>query len=104
MEKASWRGVHPIASLDGSSPIEFHIVSSQEDYLDLNDASLYVKMKIVKADGSAVDPKTHNPFTPNLALSSLFSDVSLFLNGTLCEGGHHLYPYKAMLTSLLQFD
>jgi hypothetical protein len=60
-------------------------------------------MKIVKTKGDDMDA-TLKPYTTNLALASLFSDVSLTLNETLVEGGHHLYPYKAMMASLLQFD
>lgn len=103
MERATWVDVHPLSSLDGSGPVEFSIVGTQDEYLDLNDTALYVKMKIVKLDGSKFDA-TLKPYTANLTLSSLFSDVSLSLNDTTIEGGHYLYPYKAMMSSLLQFD
>ena len=104
MEKASWRDIHPIASLDGNGPVEFHVISSQ-DYLDLNDSILYVQICVEKADGTKLDAAgTNKAYLSNLTLASLFSDVSLTLNGTLVEGGSHLYPFKSMMMCLLQFD
>jgi hypothetical protein len=41
---------------------------------------------------------------PANPLSSLFDDIRLSLNGTTVEGGYHLYPYKAIMTSLLQLN
>ena len=103
-EKALWADIHPTSSIEsGSGPIEFLISGSQEDYLDLNDTILYLRLKVVKSLGSdlAIDTKI---YPANLLLASLFDDVSLTLNGTMIEGGHHLYPYKAIMTSLLQFN
>ena len=103
MERAMWIDVHPAGSLDGNGPIEFCFMGTQEEYLDLNDTMLYVKLKVVKKDGSALAGGAHA--TPaNLTLAALFSDVSLSMNDTVLEGGHFLYPYKAMMTSLLQYN
>jgi hypothetical protein len=101
-EKALWCDIHPTSSID-SGPIEFHIAASQDEYLDLNDTILYIRLKVLKSTGGelAADTKI---YPANLLLSSLFDDVSLSLNGTTVEGGHHLYPYKAIMTSLLQFN
>jgi hypothetical protein len=103
MERATWVEVHTTAFLEGNGPIEFSIVGSQEEYLDLNDTVLYVRVKLVKSDGGNLDAAMR-PFTANLALTSLFSDVTLSLNDTIVEGGHYLYPYKSYMSDLLQFD
>jgi len=103
MERGTWVDVHPLASLEGSGPVEFNIVGTQDEYLDLNDTALYVKVKVVKSDGSSLDA-TAKPYSTNLTLAALFSDVCLTLNDTVVEGGHYLYPYKAMMSCLLQFD
>jgi hypothetical protein len=103
-DRALWADIHPTSAIDtANGPIEFHISGSQDEYLDLNDTILYVRLKVVKAIGSdlSVDTKI---YPANLLLASLFSDVTLTLNGTVIEGGHHLYPYKAMMTCLLQFN
>jgi hypothetical protein len=95
--------VLPIASLEGSGPVEFNIVGTQDEYFDLNETALYVKIKVVKNDGSNLDAAA-KPYPTNLTLAALFSDVCLTLNDTVVEGGHNLYPYKAMMSCLLQFD
>jgi hypothetical protein len=103
VERALWADIHPTAALDGVGPVEFHIAGSQEEYLDLNDTILYLRVKAVKTNGSDLDAATK--IRPsNMLLATLFADVSLTMNGTVVEGGHQLYPYKAMMTSLLQFD
>jgi len=103
MERSLWVDVYPIASLDGNGPIEFAFMGTQDEYLDLNDTLLYVKMKVTKTDGTNLDA-TSNTTPTNLTLASLFSDISLTMNDTIIDGGHFLYPYKAMMSSLLQFD
>jgi hypothetical protein len=103
MERAAWVDVHPVASLEGSGPVEFNIVGTQDEYLDLNDTALYVKVKVVKNDGTVMEA-TMKPYPTDLTLAALFSDVCLTLNDTVVEGGHYLYPYKAMMSCLLQFD
>ena len=103
MERALWVDVYPISSLDGSGPIEFAFMGTQEEYLDLNDTLLYVKLKVTKADGSNLTAA--GTLVPtNLFLSALFSEITLTMNDTVVEGGHYLYPYKVMMSSLLQFD
>ena len=58
---------------------------------------------MTKADGSNLTAA--GTLVPtNLFLSALFSDITLTMNETVVEGGHYLYPYKAMMSSLLQFD
>ena len=45
---------YPLNSVNGVSPIEFHIPGNSEDYLDLNDIRLYLKLKVAKVDGSPI--------------------------------------------------
>lgn len=103
MTRSVFVDIYPLTSLDGSGPIEFHLMGTQDEYLDLNDSMLYIKMKVLKSDGT--DLAVNADAVPaNLTLDALFSDVSLTLNDTLIEGGHHLYPFKSILTSVLQFN
>ena len=46
---------YPISSISSSGPIEFEIPCSAEDYIDLNDIKLYLKVKVTKADGTKID-------------------------------------------------
>jgi hypothetical protein len=103
-EKAHWADVHPTSAVTGAGPIEFQVVgSARDEYLDLNDTILYLRIKITKSNGTDLDDAT-KVYPTNLLLSSLFSDITLSLNDTVIEGGNGLYPYKSMMTSLLQFN
>ena len=54
IESATFVEYHPISSLSDGAPIEFEVGSSGDDYIDFNDSQLFVRCKIVKADGSAI--------------------------------------------------
>ena len=95
VEKGQWIDIHPINSISGTSPIQFEITGAEHDYLDLNDSQLFVKFKINNIPaGSAIC---------NFGLHSLFSDIRVTLNDTQIEGGSFLYPYKALISTLVQY-
>lgn len=94
---------YPLNSVNGVSPIEFHIPGNSEDYIDLNDIRLYLKLKVTQADGkdiSAADKVGLN----NLAISTLFQDVSLTIGETQIEGGQMCYPYLGYFNTVMQFQ
>ena len=92
----------PITSITAGGPIEFHIPGNTEDYIDLNDIYLHLKVKIVKASGAAIDAADKTGLI-NLPISSLFQDVSLTVGETQIEGGQQNYPYVGYLNSITQF-
>lgn len=94
---------HPLTSLSTGGPIEFHVPGSVDEYIDLADTQLLVRVKIVKKDGSAIDVSTDKVCLVNQAISSLFQDVFLTIGDTQVEGGQHCYAYNGYLSSLLQF-
>ena len=106
LEHAQWVDVHPLNNVSsGNAPIEFSINSSPDEYLDLNDMMLYLRCKVVKADGSDVATAEASTAAPvNNWMHSLFSDVKLCFGSTQIEGGVHMYQYKAYLKNLLQFS
>ena len=103
MDRALWVDIYPVASLDGNGPIEFCFMGTQDEYLDLNDTMIYVKLKVTKKDGTAL-AATSVATPANLTLAALFSDITLSMNDTVIEGGNFLYPYKSIMSSLLQYD
>ena len=70
------------------------------EYIDLRRSRMYVKCKIVKADGS---PLAANEKTGiiNLPLQSLWSQIDTFMNGKLVSLNTSYYPWKAYLKLLL---
>ena len=69
-------------------------------YTDFNDSFIYVKFKIVTKAGTDIG-NSNKVALSNLAISSLFKDVSMQINGVKIEGENQLYPYKAYLYNLL---
>jgi hypothetical protein len=95
--------IYPLNNVKNSTgPIEFFIQGSSEDYIDLDNTLLCMKVKVTKSDGKAL-ANADKVFPVNNWMHSLFSDVTCILNETSIEGGTHMYPYKAYLTNLLLY-
>ena len=94
---------YPVSSVTSSGPIEFYIPGNSEDYIDLNDIKLYLKIKVTKADGSKIDEAADFVALNNLAIASLFQDASLSVGDTQVEGGDMNYAYNGYLKTVSQF-
>ena len=113
IEKGHWVQYHPIANASDGGPVEFLISGSGDDYLDLSETRIYVKVKIVNSDGkklsavnkvastdsSAPSNKTVGPV--NLFLHSLFSQVDVSLNERIVSSSDNTYAYRAYIETLL---
>lgn len=101
---ASFSDYYPISDTKSNrAPIEFYIPASQDEYIDLNDTSLYLSCRVLNTDGSVLTQEV-DICTTNFFMHSLFKDVSLSLNDIVVEGGDNLYQYRAVMNSLLLFD
>ena len=70
--------------------------------MDLARTQLFVKAKITKANGAALDPNEQvGPV--NLFLHSLFSQVDVSLNERLISPSTNTYPYRAIIETLLNY-
>jgi len=102
IESGTFVEYRPISSLTDGAPIEFDVTSSGDDYMDLANSFLHVKVKIVRANGNELDAAdTVGPV--NNLLHSLFSQVDVSLNGTLITNSTNTYPYRAYLENLLSY-
>ena len=98
--KGQWIEYHPLSNTTDSGPIEFDV--SGEEYLDLARTLLFLKAKITKANGTALD--LNEQVGPvNLFLHALFSQVDVSLNERLISPSTNTYPYRAMIETLLNF-
>ena len=102
IESASFAEYHPISSLSDGGPIEFEFSSSGDEYIDFNDSQLYLKVKIVKADGSNIAADAKVGFVNN-ALHSLISQVDISFNGTQITDSTNTNPYRAEIETRLSF-
>ena len=79
IRKGQWIEYHPLSNITDSGRIEFNVSGTGEEYLDLARTQLYVKAKITKANGNALDAGIQvGPV--NLLLHSLFSQLDVSLN------------------------
>ena len=81
-------------------PLEFHMQTSPDEYIDLGRTKLQLTLQIPKRSGAALteDAKVT---TANLLLHTLFSQVDCKLNSTLVTANVGTYPYKAYLEMIL---
>ena len=52
IEKNTYVEIPPLSAISDTGPLEFFIAGHGEDYTDLNNTLLYLRLKITKPDGS----------------------------------------------------
>jgi hypothetical protein len=88
--------------LDGPMILRICSQWSGDNCISLVNAYFFVEAQIVNTDGSDSDPDTEvGPV--NLWMHSLFSDVSVSLNGKLVSPPTSMYPYRAYIETLLSY-
>ena len=91
---------YPKTHPSGGGPIEFEIPGNAEEYIDVNNTRIHIRLKVVKGDGKDIAAADKVALT-NLPIASLFSDVTLTLHNTQVDGGQTAYPYIAYFNTLL---
>lgn len=102
IEKYSFIEIPPVSSITDRGPLEFHISASGEDYLDLNDTFLYMRVKITNADGSNLAADADVGFI-NYPGCTLFSQVDIMLGDRLISQSSNTYPYRGIIECLLNY-
>jgi len=92
--------IKPIATVD-QNDLQFLVPGDNETYID-QDIKLYVRGKIIGADGKDLDNSDFTAGTNNF-LNSLFSQCSISLNGVNITPASELYPYRSYLETLLTY-
>ena len=103
MQESQWVEHFPIASLTNNAPIEFIIPPQTEHWTDLSQSYLYVKFKIIKADGHALDADS-NVAPVNNFFHSMLNSVDLYLNNKLISSNSDTCPYRAYIENLLSYN
>ena len=92
----------PVSQISENGPIEFSIPGNA-DYIDLKKSLLYIKTRIVHADGSILN-KDEKVGPINNFLHSIISQVDISLNGKqFNSSGGATYGYKAYIQNLLNY-
>lgn len=78
------------------TPIEFHIQASPSQFIDLRQSTLYLQVKILKADGTALT-SSDSVSTINLLLHSLFSECEIILNQKTINSANGFYHVRSYI-------
>ena len=100
LESGSWDTYYPISTVTDTGPIEFNIPGDGVEYLDLASTQLYIRAKILKANGNALGAQSF-PGPVNNWMHSLFEQIDVSLGGTVISSSDRMYPYRAYLENLL---
>lgn len=93
----------PITAIETYSELKFSIKGSGDRYLDLNDISLNIKLKLVKSGGKPyANGDTEQPGIVNNILHSMFQNCSVTLNGKRVTTSEY-YGYRSYLEKLLNY-
>ena len=103
VEAGDWVPYKPVASINDDAPIEFHVPSHSEEYLDLSQTLIYIRAKILNADGTALAAEVKVAPVNNF-LHSMFSDVTVSLNQKMVSSTSNLYPYRAYIETLFNYN
>ncbi|XP_041357559.1 uncharacterized protein F54H12.2-like [Gigantopelta aegis] len=89
-----------MSPITDSSPVDFLISNGGSDYIDLRRTRLHMKLKVVHVDGTDLHDTEH--VAPvNILLSSLWSQMQVYLQNQLVSEYNTLYAYKAYIQTLL---
>ena len=102
VESGFWVEHHPISTLTDSAPVEFVVNGSGEEYTDLAETYLHLRVKVTKSDGTALTD-TDYVAPSNFFAQALFSQVDVSLNGNLTTPSQNTYPWRCYLESLLSY-
>ena len=102
VDGSQWVEHSPVSTITSSSPIEFIVSGSGEDYMDLNNTLLEVKACIKTTNDSPVDAAV--AVAPiNNTLHSLFSQIDVSLNDVNVSSATTTYPYRAYIETHLNY-
>lgn len=105
IENSHWVQLKPINSLTDNSPIEFSIIGSGEEYLDLAHTLLYVRVSLRHpeeiTDAAKAVLKKVGPV--NNFMHSLFTQVDVSFNRQPVSPPNNAYAYRAYIETLLNY-
>ena len=95
--------IAPLTALSSTSgSVEFSVSGDGEEYIDLSDLRLYVRVKVENADGKTAIADDDVELV-HLWPQALFRQCDVFLNGVLVTTSSSMYPYTAYMSTLLSY-
>jgi len=99
----SWMEIRPLNSIEERAPVDFHIDGTSEDFIDLADTYLKVKVRITSANGEAGYGVDDQVAPVNLLIQSMWSKLDVSFNGKRISSSGHTYPFRAYIETALNF-
>ena len=112
ISSSNYVNYHPTTSISTGASVEFVIISSPENYVDLKNTILYVKNKIIKKDGSNIDPPVAGQAISDEAIvvpinyyhATQFKNIEVYINGRLVSSNDNMAPYRSYLENFLSYS
>jgi len=106
IESYAFEDIYPKDSINGynKSHIEFDIIGSEDEYIDMNDIMLTIKIKAVDESGKDITVDIAKLTPSNYLFHCLFKDMTLFLNNTKIEDTNDSYYQKAIIETTLNLS
>lgn len=102
--------IHPTVSISQTDTLQFSWEGGNDEYLDLQQSTLYISGKIVADDGTALTEKTgattnqySKVYPVNYPIASFFKSLEVWIGGKLIGSSSNLYPYRAYLETVLSY-
>src|SRR5207253_8005421 len=94
----------PVATLSANQVIDFVVPASVDEYVNLANTLLYLKLKVKKnATTDLTAAESAHVIPTRLFLQSLFGEVTVTMNGKLTSPGNDQYNYKSFIQTLLNY-
>ena len=115
VDRVQWVDYQPTSHIRDQSPVEFTIPASGAQYINLKRSYLYLKIQILKGDGSTIKPVTRvladaEPEKEkeevgiiNIPLDSIWAQVDVYLQQKLVSNLGTNFAYKAIIETLLNY-
>ncbi|XP_073699863.1 uncharacterized protein F54H12.2-like [Garra rufa] len=103
IEKNAYLEVPPLSAISESSPLEFFIAGTGEDYIDLNNTLLFLRLKITKPNGGDI-ADTAKVGLINYPGATIFSQVDISLGDRLISQSSSTYPFRCIIESLINYS
>ena len=102
LDDGSFTEYHTVSVLTSTGPIEFTISAKNSNYSDLANTFAYVRASMTAADGTDLEVDVKISPECNFLLT-IWSQLVVYLNGSLVTQYNNIYPYRAYIKNLLSF-
>ncbi|XP_062841285.1 uncharacterized protein F54H12.2-like [Trichomycterus rosablanca] len=102
IEKSTYVEIPPLSAISDTAPLEFFIAGHGEDYTDLNNTLLYLRLKITRPDGTDIDDGAAVGLI-NYPGATIFSQVDVSLGDRLISQSSSTYPYRSIIECLANY-